>query len=157
MTIKVNLQNYPASTKAIIPMVSLLLLALVGCGTNTIGDSLIVTATASGRPDDYHYAIHFETTKPLAMEPIVEYIKTKNEAGENNVVLTVLKNATESPKSDVRRAKVAMAGERHFEVMLPLEKSDFPVNFFLGRKLLHRVAITPVTEIHVSETEEEQE
>ena len=107
--------------------------------------------------DDCQYSIHFETTKPFEANPIAEYTLTKNTKGENNVVLSVLKRTTETPKPGVHRAKVIMTDNRHFEVRIPLEESDSPANFFLGRKLLHRVAITPVKEIPVSETEEEQE
>jgi hypothetical protein len=107
--------------------------------------------------EDYSRAIHFETTKPLATAPVVEYTIAKNEKGENDVVMTVLKNTTEAPIPNVQRAVVTMQDDRRFVVRIPLEKSDYPANFFLGSKKMGRVAFVPEKENPSVETEEENE
>jgi len=127
-------------TLAIIPILPFLLLALVGCGTNTVEP---LRRTLSAFHDDKHVE-YFETTKPLVAVPVVEYTVTKNAKGENDVVMTVLKKAAETPKAGVLRAEVEMLDDRSFSASIPLKApTDYPANFFLGDKPIGRAAIVP--------------
>jgi len=119
--------------KPIIPIISFLLVALVGCGTNTIEQ---LKNTVQSYHDD-RLVIGFEAITPLATVPVVEYTVTRNAKGENDVVLTVLRKAAETPKIGVHRAEVTMEDDRRFSVSIPLETpTDYHVNLFLGKKTL---------------------
>ena len=116
--------------KPIIPIISFLLLALVGCGTNTVEPLKI---TAMGRPADDQYAIHFEAAEPLATAPMVEYSVAKNEKGENDFMLTFVKKVAEVPNPNVHYAEITVIDDRRFVTYFPLHNNT-PSNFFLDGK-----------------------
>jgi len=132
-----------------IPVISflLLLLALVGCGTNTVEPLKI---TAMGRPAGDQYAIHFETPEPLTMAPVVEYTVTKNEKGENDFMLNVVKKAAQASNPDAHHAEMTVMDDRRFIAYFPLHNNT-PSNFFLGGRQIG--GTRPGTPTEASQTE----
>jgi hypothetical protein len=139
-------------TKTIIPIISFLLLALVGCGKNVVRP-LNITGTAT---PDGQFVIDYEAFKPLPTPPVVEYTVTKDAEGVNNFVFTVLKKAdSETPKAGIFRAEVEMLDDRRFRASIALEDSDYPANFFPSRgiQISKPALVKPTEEEQIPEAE----
>ena len=128
MTVKVNF--------TILSVLSLLLLTLIGCGN-------VVHPLSAEMLDcfDDRVVAEFSTKNPLAKIPVAEYTITKDEKGENKLVMIILRQAAGKPKSGVYRAEVTMLDGHRFAVSIPLKESpdrpvslDYPINLVADAK-----------------------
>ena len=107
--------------KTTLPILSFLLMALVGCGKN--GEDFIELAKRRDLTVANPYVIRLAALYPLSADPVVEYTVTKNADGVNEYRLFVLKKAaSETPKIGRHPAKVSRFDEHNFTVTIPVEK-----------------------------------
>jgi len=143
--------------KPIIPIISFLLLALVGCGTNTLNVTGTHVTGTKTTPD--RFELYFDAMKPLATTPVVEYAVKKNKEGENDLILTVLRKAVKDPKSGVRRAEVTMIDDRRFAASMSYKLDVVPTNFIVnGKSAPFKIgSVLPPDDNQVIEEEEMEE
>ena len=118
-----------------VPVLSFLLLALAGCGKNSLSSSDWKMSLASSDG----CTITFTIAKQLAEIPVVEYTITTDAEGKNKVNLVLLKKAiTEVSKHGVYRADVSRLDDHRFSVKIPLgDGAGYPVtHFFVDGKPL---------------------
>jgi hypothetical protein len=144
-------------TKNFVFILSLLLLALVGCGKNVVEP---FKYAGSGVDDGVSFILLDAITTPTT-SPVVEYTMVKNLKGETDVTLTLLKKAdSKNSREGVLCADVKLIDDNCFRVSIPMKVSDYPAKIFLDGKQLTATRILNAAksteEEQIPETEDEE-